>query len=333
MFKRIFAIVARDIKSGTRGYLMIYIAIAPFILAFVLKALIPGAGSTTIKIAVVGSEDTGLVSYLEGYGKVEKIDDIKSLEKRVLQTDDIFGLIKENGKYNIIRQGNETQGTLEMLEFIVGSYENKDLELPADVKISDIGWDLSPLKQQGAIFLIVFGSVFGGMIIVLTLVEEKMSNTISAINVSMVSRTEFITGKGLTGFIIPVIGAFATVLILGFQGIDYGKLTLLVFSIAFISIIIGFGIGVVNKDPISAIASMKTVFVPILGSLFGAMFLSAKWQIVLYWSPFYWAYKGMDAIILQTATWGQMLLYCGIILFLTAVVFALLRKRISRGLN
>jgi ABC-2 type transport system permease protein len=333
MLKRIFAIVSKDIKSGMRSNIMIYIAVAPFLLALALKALIPGAGSATIKVAVPESTDAALIDHLDNYGMVEIIKESGDLEKRILKTDDIFGLISENGEYTIIQQGNESEGTLDTLKYIVSTYENQDVKLPADVVISDIGWGLSPLKLQGAIMLIVFGTVFGGMLIVLSIVEEKMSNTLSAINVSTVSRTEFVVGKGLTGFLVPIAGAYATLLILGFEGIDYGMLTLLILCTAMISIIIGFGIGVVNTEPIGAIAGMKSIFVPVFGSLFGAMFLSSKWQFILYWSPFYWAYKGMDAIILQTATWGQMLLYCGIILFLTAIVFLLLSKRIKQGLN
>ena len=333
MFKRVLAIVSRDIKSGTRDFIMIFIIIMPILLALALKALIPGAGAATVKIVVPEPADADLISYLEGYGKVEVVDDRNDIEKRVLKTDDIFGLIQEDGRYNIIQQGNETQGALDMVRYIVSSYENKDTELPVDVLISDIGWGLSPLKHQGAILLVVFGTVFGGMLIVLALVEEKMSNTISAINVTTVSRTEFIIGKGLLGFLIPIIGAFATILILGFEGINYGMLVSIILSTALISIIIGFSIGVMNTEPISAIASMKSIFVPVFGSVFGAMFLSSKWQFLLYWSPFYWAYKGMDAIILQTAAWGQILLYCFIILALTAVVFLLLSKRIRQGLN
>jgi ABC-2 type transport system permease protein len=333
VIKRIAAIIGRDILSGTRDYLMIYIFIAPFLLAFALKSLAPGVGAASVKMVVPEDTEQALYNYLENYGKVETIRDSYDIEERVLRTDDIFGVIEKEGKYEIISQGNETEGMIDVLRFVINSYANRELGSPVDVKISDVGWTLSPLKHQGAIFLIVFGSVFGGMLILLSLVEEKMSNTISAINVSTVSKAELVIGKGAMGFVMPVVGAFGTVLILGFEGIDYGMLTLLILSIALISIIIGFSVGVVNTEPISAIASMKTTFVPIMGSIFGAIFLSDKWHVILYWSPFYWAYRGMDEIILGTASWGNILLYCSIILIITAVVFILLSKRIKQGLK
>ncbi|WP_461205967.1 ABC transporter permease [Clostridium sp. DL1XJH146] len=333
MIKRIFAIMLRDLKSGTRDFLIIYIMLAPFLLAFILNALIPSAGSATINIAVDDTVSTTMITYLEEYGKIEILDNRENIETRVTKMDDVFGLVKTEQGYEVINQGNETEGGAQMLQFIVDSYENKDLELPIEVKISDIGKTLSPLKQYGANFLIIFGSVFGGMIILLALVEEKMENTLAAVNVAAISKTEFVIGKGLLGFIVPIIGTVGTLWILGFNDLNIGMTMVTVISIAIISVIIGFGVGVVNKEPIGAIASMKMVFIPIMASVFGGIFLADKWHFLLYWSPFYWAYRSIDAIILKEATWNTILLNSGLILGLTAIVFLLLSKRIRNGLN
>lgn len=295
--------------------------------------LIPAAGTTTINVAIDKSIDQSMVNYLEDFGRVEVMNNIEAVKKRVQDTDDIFGLVKSEDGYHIFQQGNEMEETVEILDYIVNSYENQELKIPIEVKISDIGWKLSPLKQYGASFLVIFMSVLGGMIILLNIVEEKQYNTLAAVNVSPISRIEFVIGKGLLGFVFPIIHAFGILGILHFPDINYWMVTAVTISIALISVIVGFVIGVMNDNPISAISSMKTLFIPILASIFGGIYLSKKWLFVLYWSPFYWAYDAMNSILLQEATWNHVLADCGIIVIITAVVFILLSKRIRRGLN
>ncbi|MFP4443819.1 MAG: ABC transporter permease [Spirochaetia bacterium] len=330
--KKILAVAGRDIKSGTRDFIAVYILIAPFLLALLLKALVPAAGSTTVNMAVPPDAEEDFVIYLERYGSVERVQE---METRVNRTDDIFGIVPEKGGdgYTVIRQGNETEGSLEMLRFILNQRANPEIDLPIEVVVSDIGWKLSPLKQQGTNFLIVFCTILGGMMITLNLVEEKMSNTLSAINVTAVSKTQFVIGKSILGLAVPLIGAVGIMLIMGFEGINFGMTAITIACVSLISMIIGFSIGVVNTEPIGAIAGMKMIFIPVFASLFGAIFLPDKWHPVLYWSPFYWAYVSMDKIILQEAEWLVILRNCGVILLITAVIFTALSKRIRHGLR
>ncbi len=171
------------------------------------------------------------------------------------------------------------------------------------------------------------------MLITLNLVEEKMNNTLSAVNVTAINKLKFITGKSILGFAVPLIGGIGILLIMGFAGINYLKALFSVFNISIISLIIGFSIGVVNTEPIGAVAGMKMIFLPVFASLFGAIFLPEQWQPVLYWSPFYWAYVSIDAVILNEASWLFILRNSAFIVGLTGIIFIVLRKKIRRGLN
>jgi len=331
--KRILAIVGRDITSGKRDFIYAYIMIMPFVMALILKAIIPGVDTTTINVAVLDTLEPQLIEYLDEFAKVKEFETIQDIRVRVSKTDDYLGLVKKNDKYNIISQNNESEGSYDFLELIINSYQ-KDLYIfPIDIKITDSGWKLHPLKQQGANFLIIFTTVFGGMLILLSLVEEKMSNTLSAINVSPTSKFEFIIGKSILGLTIPIVGIIGILLIVGFEGINYLMVIVVSISLSFISMIIGFVIGIMNDEPISAIASMKMIFIPVMGSVFGAMYLSEKFIPLLYWSPFYWAYEAMNSIILNEATWPMIFKDCIIITFITVLVFIMLKNRIKRGLN
>jgi ABC-2 type transport system permease protein len=332
--KKILSIVGRDIKSGTRDWLIIYLAIAPILFALVIKALIPSVGSSGLNLVLMQGTDNDLAKYLSNYATVEYATDTDAMEERILRMDDVFGITQNSNGIELIKQGNETGNMDMLLSNILDKYVQSDLpDIPVIVEFSDVGWQMSPLKLQGGNIIIMFTAILGGMLILLNLVEEKMSNTISAINVTSATRSEFIIGKGLLGFILPVIGSICVVLILGFGSINYFMLLASLLGIDLISIIIGFSIGVVNDEPIAAIASMKVTFIPVLASVFGYIYLPDKWQFVLYWSPFYWAYDSINDILMQTAVWSQVARNSIIIIIITALIFLLLKKRINQGLN
>ncbi len=329
--KKILAIVKRDIKSGMRDWLIVYLSLAPFLIALILRMLMPSVGNTTVNVVTL--RDDPIATAIESFVKLETVNTLPLLEARVKRMDDVFGIISIEGGVELVTQGNEGEGSKEMIKSILYRIQYPDVDTGIDVVFSDMGWEMSPLKLQGGTLLMIFTTVFGGMFIVLNLVDEKMYNTLKALNVAPVSRIQMVVGKALLGFILPMIGTIGAALILGFNGIHLGQFLTSVFSISLISVIIGFGIGVVNSEPIAAVASMKMVFVPVLASVFGAMFLSDQWQWVLYWSPFYWAYDSLHAILLDEGTWKQVLGNSMIIFALTALTFYGLRKRIREGFN
>lgn len=333
--KKFLAIVSKDAINGTRDWLIIYLSIAPILFAVIIRALIPSVGATTLNVVLLEDTPAQLSEYVSQYADVEYVDTMDQLEERVLRMDDVYAVIPlESEKLQIVRQGNEVGDTHEALSLLLDQYlYDEDLDLPVDVRFSDIGWEMSPLKQHGGNIIILFTTVLGGMMIVLNLVEEKMNNTLSAINVSPASKVQLVLGKGFLGFMLSLLGSLAAVWILGFGYINYGMLLVSLVSIACISMIIGFGIGVVNDEPIAAVASMKVTFLPVLLSIFGTMYLPDKWQFVLFWSPYYWAYDSINNILLQTAVWSQVLRNALVILFLTSLVFLALRKRIVHGLE
>lgn len=331
--KKLLALTGRDLKSGLRDSMILYILIVPFLLAVILRMVTTSAGETTINIAVDNTVDLATVSRLERYGNVEVYEGLDDVRGRVDDSDDIFGITMDGERFSLIRQGDETEGTLELLQLIVNSTANAELEIPATVTVSDVGWRLSPIRQYGGSILAIFVSVFGGMIIMMNLVEEKQENTLAAMNVTPVERTTFVLGKGLLGFLVPLIQVFGVLFIMDYGPIDYLKVFVVTLAIATISVVIGFLIGVTNDNVIGAISSMKVLFIPILGSIFGAIFLREGLHFLFYWSPFYWAFRAMDPIILREAVWSNTLIYTGIILLISVLVFAGLRKRINKGLN
>lgn len=328
--KKILAIIQRDVKNGMRDWLIVYLTLAPFLIALILRLFIPATQNGFFSIAVL--ENDPLEALMASYAKVETFKTESDMIERINRNDDIMGILsKPNHQYEIIKQGNEAMDYTSFLEPLLYNGIITDSQFDHYIQISNIDFTMSPLKLQGGILIMLFSTVFGGMFIVLNMVDEKMSNTIKALNVTPASRFQVVIGKGFIGFLLPIIGALGAAWILGFSGIAYGVFLLTIIATALISLIIGFVIGILNDEPIAAVASMKIVFVPVLLSVFGAMFLSEKWQPLLYWSPYYWSYKSLHDILMQQAQIETILLNALWILLITVLVFLGLKKKIREG--
>jgi ABC-type Na+ efflux pump permease subunit len=171
------------------------------------------------------------------------------------------------------------------------------------------------------------------MLISMNILEEKVDQTVSAINVTPTTRRAFILGKGFTGIFVAIVSSIAVLAITGFYTVNLGQAALVVLSVTMISLIIGFLQGLNSDDFMEAAGSVKLLFLPMAGSIAGYEFVRGNWQIFFYWSPFYWAYRANDVILSQTGTWPQVLLYVGIIIVICAGIYALLAPRIIKGLE
>ena len=180
--------------------------------------------------------------------------------------------------------------------------------------------------------MILMTSVLAGMLISINIVEEKVDNTVSAINVSPISRVGFILGKSMSGIFLAVYGAVAILWITGFSDVNLGQIALAIISVTLLSILIGFIEGINNDDVMNAAAGIKMLFLPLGAGVAAAELLSEQWQILFYWIPFYWTYKGNDAILSYSASWPQIIGYTAIVLALCTAVYYFLAPKIQKGL-
>ena len=334
--KRILNITKRDIKSSFRDYMVLYIMIAPLIIAFILTFFIPSAESTTFNIALDSSIETELIKEFEKYGSVEIFNNKNEISDRVLGIDDAIGLTKNDRQYEIIAEGNEEEELAKLPQIIINKYFSENTgskENIINVSFSDIGYEDSPVAIIGGISVIIMCVVLAGMIVGLNIVEEKELSTISAINVSPMNKAEFIIGKSLLGCIIALIQVFLTLLILGFK--DFDLVITLVFTLINLVIVVLFGFitGLTSSDQMTAVANIKVLFLPVSISIAGAILLPPSKHFFLYWSPFYWMYRGYFDIMKNIANWTNIGVFSVWILGITALFILAFKNKIAIRLN
>ncbi len=333
MLKKIWAVYIRDLKVNTREFITLYLLLIPIIFAFVINALAPSINDTTVKLAMIEGDNPEQVEYLENFAKVSLYKDIEKVTERVERRDNYVGILPEGDGYYIITQGNEPAGVVDFTKALQALYVLDAKVEDSTAEIISFGMDIPPLKKMLVNISILFTSVLGGMLIAINIVEEKGDNTISAVNVTPISRMGFILGKSMTGLILPIYGSISIILITGFSHVNLLQMMLIVLSASLLSLLIGFVEGLANDDMMTAAGSFKMIFLPVAGAVAVAEAVSDKWQWTVWWIPYYWTYKGNDAVLSESATWPQILLYTGIILALSGAVFLLLVPKVKRGLE
>ena len=333
MLKRIWTIFARDLKVNIREFLTLYMMIIPLILAVGINFLSPSINDTSVNLALIENENPEQAAYFDDFAHVELFSDEERVEDRVRSRDDVVGVLPKDNGYYIMTQGNEPESIVGYAKLLNVLYES-DVQLEdARSEIIEFGRTVPPLKKMLVNVLLLLISMLAGMLIAMNILEEKVDNTVSAINVTPTSRKAFILGKSFTGMFVALFSSIACLLITGFYDINLGQAALVVFSSTILSLLIGFIQGLNSDDFMEAAGSVKLLFIPMAGSIAGYEFVTGNWQIFFYWSPFYWAYRANDMILSKSGTWPQLLLFIGIILVICGVVYALLAPRIVRKLQ
>jgi ABC-type multidrug transport system permease subunit len=258
---------------------------------------------------------------------------VDELERRVEKRDDIVAIAPEDNGYEIILQGNESEIVEEYAVLLNTLYELGSTKEETTAQLISFGRTVPPLKTMLVVMLISITIMLAGMLIAISIVEEKAENTISAINVTPVSQTAFVVGKSLFGGTVAMLGIIGAVLITGYYDINWFMIVLVGLTSMILSLVVGFLQGLYSGVVMEAASNVKMIFLPIAGSIAGYEFLADKWQWTMYWSPFYWAYKANISILSKTADWGTVLLSTAMVIGLSLIVYLVSLPKIRKGLS
>ncbi|ABR50738.1 ABC-2 type transporter [Alkaliphilus metalliredigens QYMF] len=329
--KRILSIFKRDMKSSSREFLLFYLMIAPILIAIGLRFFIPSVNMISYQFALDNQIEQGVVETFKEYGSVALLEGREAIEDRVGRVDEVIGVTQDQqGHFIIVLEGNEGEGAQSIAQQIIhrasgdsGAYE---------VQFSDIGSGKSAFTIYGATSVILIAIMLSGMVIGLNIIEEKEAGTIAALSTTPMKNLEFIIGKSFIGMILPIIETFIILWILNVTEVNFAMITLMVIVSSFVSIILGFLIGVLSNNQIAGIANMKFLFLIASASFLGVVLLPIKQQVFLYWSPVYWTVLGLSNVITHSASWGELGQFSAWIIGLTLIIFGIFRKKIKRGL-
>lgn len=331
--KRIFNILFRDLKTSGRESIGIVIIIMPVIMALAIALFAPGLNDTTVNLALLKSDDSAHIEFMQQFAQVQTFKNKKDAVNRVMKRDDVAAIIPTNSGYEIILQGNESEIVEKYTVALNSLYEIDATKAETNATMLSFGHTVPPLKTMLVNMLISMIIMLCGMLIAISIVGEKADNTINAINVTPVSQTEFVIGKSFMGGLLALLSIIIVLLITGYYDINWFMIILVGISSMFLSLIVGFVQGLASDDIIQASANVKMIMLPVAGSIAGLELIADKWQWTMYWSPFYWAYKANKMVLSKTADWPTVLLCTGMVLFLSLLLYIVLRPKIRKGLS
>jgi hypothetical protein len=310
-----------------------YIIVAPLLLAFGITLFAPGLNDTSVKLAMLKTDDGEHIEYMERFAKVELFGSMDEMERRVAKRDDAAAIVPNGNSYEIILEGNESEMVEDYVVLLNALYELGSTEEETTAQLVSFGRTVPPLKTKLVVMLISVTIMLAGMLIAISIVEEKATNTINAINVTPISQTAFVIGKSLLGGVAAMLGIIGAVLITGFYDINWFMIILVGLTSMILSLVVGFLQGLSSGDIMEAAGSVKLMILPIAGSIAVYEFASDKWQWTMYWSPFYWAYKANTIILSKTADWGTVLLCTAMVIGLSLIVYLVALPKIRKGLS
>ncbi len=159
-------------------------------------------------------------------------------------------------------QGNESEIVGTYATSLSALYELGSTVEETTATMYSFGHTVPPVKTSLVNMLILMIIMLSGMLIAISIVGEKSDNTINAINVTPVSQTEFVMGKVLMGGFIALISIVASLLITGYNDINWLMIILVGISSMLLSFIVGFVQGLASKDVIEAGANVKLIMLP-----------------------------------------------------------------------
>jgi ABC-2 type transport system permease protein len=338
-----------DIRSTMKGFMGVYIAIAPALILLILRFFVPSVESTSATVAVVANGPnavhSALIGELEQVADVVRYDSIDAMEDRLRGTGSAEGLYwdPDGGQYVSVLERNIPENTA----FSTGARVVRRFYLeqhypqaePVISFTATVPGELSgrtensPVATMGGAIFMSFLSIIAGFVSGLGIVNDKEFGTDRAIRVSPVTLTDYYVGKSIFPLLILIAYPIVALLVLGLMDTNILQVYVLCVGSFAVSLFVGLLVGALAKNQTEAIGVAKTLATVLMLAILGGALLPENWQWVTYWLPIYWLYNAMEGVFTLTATWGDVAWKTGLMVGISGFYFLIMRKRIAAGLS
>ena len=328
--KAIIALFRQDLVNATRDNIILYMIVAPILLAVGARLLLPSLAVTQLRFAVERSVETRFIEGLAQFGEVEVLPTADEVRERTGRSDDVPGIILDDtGRLRIILEGNEQQGAA-LANLVMASLlrdEDRATILVEQVRAPD-----ARLSEYSAVILAMIAVLMGGMSTGFIMVDEKESGVVRALAVSPLTMGQYTAARALFALLISTLAALVGSAILVGGTLNYALLLLACLIAAAVGLVLGYIIGGFASNQLEAVALIKIIMFAYLTVPVATIFVPANWQFLFYWLPNYWMFKNFETLFAGQVGplpfWATCLLTLGVSAVYVAGLLPRLRSKI-----
>jgi hypothetical protein len=276
-----------------RDNIVVYIIVAPVLMALMLKLLVPAAERSHLLFAVDRAVSPEVVGRLREYGDVELFER-GGVISRVERPDAAAGVLDDEGRLCLVLEGNEPRELVETYEIIL---EDINHVTPVaefrEERLSSEGWFVLDLVTVGLIMAALF---FCGTVSGFTIVAERDTKVIRALAVSPTGVSEYAAARGLLATMLAAAVVVMTGCVMVGRSADVFRLLALVAFSAPLTTLVGLLTGMFAHNQITAIALLKIAMPLYLAVPLGSTFVPGGLRFLFYALPNYWQLEALKAM-------------------------------------
>ncbi len=340
MFRRLRWLVWKDLLDAMRSQVALLILISPLCLAGVLRITEKKGDLTSIPVAVVAPEDSGLVRAL---GRHEAL-----VIARYASLDEGKAQLRPGGSVLLIEVGQDFDRRLlagERPEVLVWEGDSRPtqvalarellresvgrqggLEMPARIEAQRKG---GGSRDMMFLPLVVMAALSAMVVAASNLVEEKEAGTLQQMLLSPAGSTEMWAGKLVVSSALGTLAAMSVVALRGTTLSSFWSALGLTLAASFVFAALGGVIGLLAKGPTAASSWTGFLFF----GLFVPVALSETSQTLSRWakfSPAYPLYDGLQRTVLAQESATTLVAHFGVLLVLGALLTLVGSRLLSR---
>lgn len=320
----------QDLTNAMRDNLVIYMFIAPILLAFGARMLLPSLEETKITYAVESGVGQPVIDELETLGDVDVFDSREAVIERVERSDDVPGIVREGDGFVVYLEGNEPEGE-EIATMVMGSVLS-DGEV-ASFAHEELRASRSLLGEYGAVVLVMLAVMIGALVMGFLMVDDKESRAIEALGVSPLTLVQYLLARGFFAVVFSTVIALISSAILAGTSVNYALLLVGFLVSSFVGIVIGYILGGFANNQLEAIGLIKIVMFAYLTIPILSVFVSESWQWAFYLLPNFWMFKIFENLFVAQSGpvgfWGATGLTLATSLLYLLALAPLLRRRVQ----